>query len=273
MPDPIAAEQLQAEERARAWNELRAHRWYPYRACAPSETDPALCAVDDTTPINVFLSPDVESQADRPVRERRAKAVCARCPIAAACAEYAIGTPETGLREPDHIWGGLTGLERERLHRDRVNTEPGDEPSVHTSQRDAILLALAAHTNPEQVAAAAGMDVRTANWQRSRLVTMFHLDPATTSRTQLLDTAIQQGILAPGTVVVPDGPLPVAAIPGMQHRLTPPPARGTVICSEQMALPGIEPDRRPRKRALALVPGGAPTQTRRTSTRTLAAAS
>src|SRR4051812_13295656 len=44
---------------------------------------------------------------------------------------------------------------------------------VRTPQKLAVLLALAMSWDVQQVADAAGMDVRTANWQRSRLVTLL----------------------------------------------------------------------------------------------------
>jgi WhiB family transcriptional regulator, redox-sensing transcriptional regulator len=43
-----------------------------------------------------------------------AKAICATCPVAEQCLEYAIET-----RQPDGVWGGLTGTERHRLIRRR----------------------------------------------------------------------------------------------------------------------------------------------------------
>ncbi len=43
-----------------------------------------------------------------------AKAVCAECPVAEQCLEYAIAT-----HQPDGVWGGLTAIERHRLVRRR----------------------------------------------------------------------------------------------------------------------------------------------------------
>ena len=43
-----------------------------------------------------------------------AKAICAGCPVAAQCLEYAIET-----HQPDGVWGGLTAVERHRLVRRR----------------------------------------------------------------------------------------------------------------------------------------------------------
>ncbi len=43
-----------------------------------------------------------------------AKAICASCPVAEQCLEYAIET-----HQPDGVWGGLTAIERHRLVRRR----------------------------------------------------------------------------------------------------------------------------------------------------------
>jgi WhiB family transcriptional regulator, redox-sensing transcriptional regulator len=43
-----------------------------------------------------------------------AKAICATCPVAEQCLEYAIAT-----RQGDGVWGGLTAVERHRLLRRR----------------------------------------------------------------------------------------------------------------------------------------------------------
>jgi WhiB family redox-sensing transcriptional regulator len=43
-----------------------------------------------------------------------AKAICATCPVAADCLEYAIAT-----RQSHGVWGGLTAVERHRVLRRR----------------------------------------------------------------------------------------------------------------------------------------------------------
>lgn len=43
-----------------------------------------------------------------------AKAICATCPVAEQCLEYAIETHQS-----DGVWGGLTSVERHRLVRRR----------------------------------------------------------------------------------------------------------------------------------------------------------
>ena len=45
---------------------------------------------------------------------REAKAVCARCPVAAECGEWALRAGEA-----DGIWGGMTTTERRRARRRR----------------------------------------------------------------------------------------------------------------------------------------------------------
>jgi WhiB family redox-sensing transcriptional regulator len=56
----------------------------------------------------VFFPPSyVEAADDRAERERRAKAICAGCPVRQPCLRYAL---ESG--EPYGIWGGLNELER-----------------------------------------------------------------------------------------------------------------------------------------------------------------
>jgi WhiB family transcriptional regulator, redox-sensing transcriptional regulator len=56
----------------------------------------------------VFFSPDAEGGLERDVREARAKAICARCPVIRECAVYA-------LRHGERygVWGGLS--ERDRV--------------------------------------------------------------------------------------------------------------------------------------------------------------
>ena len=56
----------------------------------------------------IFFSPDGERGPARQVREARAKAVCARCPVIQECATYAIAAGER-----HGVWGGLS--ERDRL--------------------------------------------------------------------------------------------------------------------------------------------------------------
>lgn len=45
-----------------------------------------------------------------PEQQEQARAICATCPLRAACADHALTTPED-----DGTWGGLTALDRRRL--------------------------------------------------------------------------------------------------------------------------------------------------------------
>ena len=73
-------------------------------------------ACRDTDVMMLFFGPDGERPPDREIRERKAKAVCAVCPLRAQCLEYALQHPARY-----GIWGGLNGeelaAERRRLLR------------------------------------------------------------------------------------------------------------------------------------------------------------
>ena len=72
----------------------------------------AACRGEDAS---LFFSPShLEPKEQRDRRERKAKAICAACPVRLECLEYAIRT-----REPYGIWGGLNELERRYLIRER----------------------------------------------------------------------------------------------------------------------------------------------------------
>lgn len=57
-----------------------------------------------------FPPPQFERKADRAERERRAKAICAECPVRRECLDYALS-----IREPHGIWGGLNEVERKTI--------------------------------------------------------------------------------------------------------------------------------------------------------------
>ena len=72
----------------------------------------AECRGEDSS---LFFAPShPESREEKTIRERQAKAICARCPVRIECLEYAIR-----IREPHGIWGGLNELERRILIRER----------------------------------------------------------------------------------------------------------------------------------------------------------
>lgn len=205
-----------------AWDGLVGHRWWRYRACAPAAVDPGVCAVDEATPTTVFEAPDSdipEAHHVRTAREAAAVAVCRQCPILRECRAYALG-PEGAdrPREMTGVWGGLTGVQRRRM-RGRRTAAQAQVPVVEcTGARLAVLEALAEHRGAVAVARAAGMEESTANWHRSKLVTMLGLDPVSASRGQLLAAAVERGLIS-AAVVVPDGPVPQRAIPTQRHAL------------------------------------------------------
>ena len=71
----------------------------------------AACRGEDSA---LFFAPNtVEMKDQRDRRERKAKAICASCPVRVECLEYALR-----IREQHGIWGGLNEMERRRLLRD-----------------------------------------------------------------------------------------------------------------------------------------------------------
>lgn len=74
--------------------------------------DEALCWGEDLV---LFFGPEGERQPERDIRERKAKAICARCPVRSACLDYALSRPEQyGL------YGGLNEDERASERRRRM---------------------------------------------------------------------------------------------------------------------------------------------------------
>jgi WhiB family redox-sensing transcriptional regulator len=79
----------------------------------------AACRGEDS---GLFFPPgEFEPKEERVVRERKAKAICATCPVRIECLEYAIR-----IREPHGIWGGLNELER------RVMVNRTERPSLRS---------------------------------------------------------------------------------------------------------------------------------------------
>jgi WhiB family transcriptional regulator, redox-sensing transcriptional regulator len=74
--------------------------------------DDAACRGKDVV---LFFGPDGERQPERDIRERKAKAVCAACPVRAECLSYAVGRPEKY-----GTWGGLNEDERSAERRRRM---------------------------------------------------------------------------------------------------------------------------------------------------------
>jgi WhiB family redox-sensing transcriptional regulator len=65
----------------------------------------------------LFFGPDAETEPERRIREAKAQAICASCPVQVQCLDYAL---EHYVRSG--VWGGLNERERfrERLRRTRA---------------------------------------------------------------------------------------------------------------------------------------------------------
>jgi WhiB family transcriptional regulator, redox-sensing transcriptional regulator len=74
--------------------------------------DAAACRGTDVV---LFFGPDGERQPEREIRERKAKALCASCPVRNECLDYAISRPEKY-----GTWGGLNEDERASERRRRM---------------------------------------------------------------------------------------------------------------------------------------------------------
>jgi WhiB family redox-sensing transcriptional regulator len=70
----------------------------------------ALCRGEDA--IDFFAPNRLERKEEKDLREGRARALCARCPVHDLCLEYAMNAGES-----HGIWGGLNELQRRRLLR------------------------------------------------------------------------------------------------------------------------------------------------------------
>ncbi|MFC7794561.1 WhiB family transcriptional regulator [Streptomyces cinereoruber] len=232
-----------------AYEELVEHRHYHYRGCAPDPDRPQYAAADDTLPLDAWGGSTEDGgllAGERLDQQRRAKEICARCPVLAACRTYANSElPGGGLAEPDGIQGGQTSLERHRAlieHRKAVPAPVVMGPTVQqireakSQTKRALLRQLARETDAELVAYRAGMDLRTANWHRAALCRLLGLDKETASRQELLEAAVRHRILPVRTRIVPDGPWPIAAAPNTdgsrQRRLAP----GRPV---QLTIPGL----------------------------------
>ena len=92
--------------------------------------DDAACRGEDLV---LFFGPDGERQPERDIRERKAKAICAQCPVRAECLDYALSRPEKY-----GTWGGLNEDERASERRRRMRRAAGDQhlprPALHQRQ-------------------------------------------------------------------------------------------------------------------------------------------
>ena len=67
-----------------------------------------LCRATDS---EVFFPPaHFEHKPERESREAQAKAICAGCPVKAACLDWALA-----VREPHGVWGGTSEIERKQI--------------------------------------------------------------------------------------------------------------------------------------------------------------
>lgn len=99
--------------------------------------------------------PDVPADVmTNPAHTRRAKALCAICPVWRPCLDE-------GLEEPEGIWAGLGPADRDRLRRLRARLRSGS-PDPHATFRDARRL-LMVGMSPERLAVATGLDPATIN--------------------------------------------------------------------------------------------------------------
>src|ERR1044072_5405779 len=179
------------------------HRFHKYRGCAPDPLNPRVLAARPDLPVDTHHAADrdgAEPQAVRVAREKAAIELCLACPVMVECAAYANSvTPEGRLAEPAGVWGGRRALERHRAFIQGRQECPagargggGADARFQTVQKQAVLKAFAACWDPYEVARVAGVDVRTANWQRSNLTTLLGL-PHTASRAEFLAAAAERG--------------------------------------------------------------------------------
>lgn len=66
---------------------------------------------------DVFFHPQGERGSSRADRERYAKLICRRCPVARECLDHAVS-----VRELYGVWGGTSEAERRDLRRRRGTT-------------------------------------------------------------------------------------------------------------------------------------------------------
>lgn len=200
-----------------AW---RTHRFFKYRGCAPDPSNPRVLAARPDLSVNTHVPADrdgAEPQKERVAREDAAVELCLGCPVMVLCDAYANSiTPEGKLAQPDGVWGGRLARERreafEQSRHQVVAAAP--DAQLRTPQKLALLLALAMcpDGDAESVAVAAGVDVRTANWQRSRLVKQLNLEKGKATRAELLAEAVRRGLLDVSLVVEDDGRVPAVPV-------------------------------------------------------------
>jgi hypothetical protein len=236
------------------------HPHFRYRGCAPDPDNPLRMAGDPSLHVGAHHGPDAflpEGQVERRRREDAAIEVCVSCPVMVQCDAYASSVrPDGRLAEPEGVWGGRRALERHKaLIKARHAVPAASDRKFRTVQKQAVLTALARCWDPFEVAAAAGVDVRTANWQRSSLVRLLGL-PKTVTRMRALAAARERGLLEGVELVPDDGSVPAIPPP---TRLPAPVAAGPEVVDVPVSpvMPSVIalPVRRARRSRVRVIPG------------------
>lgn len=197
-----------------AWAALQHDPKFRERGCGPSAGDPMRAAGNPELSIDAWSASTEDGGMPHKVRraiEAAAIEVCVECPLMVACARYGSAVDERGrLVEPHGILGGETASERAgRYETARESSVPSEAPDqvFGTKQKRAILFALARHADARDVATVAGMDLRTANWHRSKLATDLGL-AKTVSRNEVLQRALERGLVKSHWLRLDDGTVP-----------------------------------------------------------------
>jgi WhiB family redox-sensing transcriptional regulator len=78
------------------------------------QKDGACVGLNESLEEDVFFHPWNDTPKNRMNRERKAKAICAVCPVKAVCLEWSLK-----VQEPYGVWGGVGEDERKALLRRR----------------------------------------------------------------------------------------------------------------------------------------------------------
>jgi WhiB family redox-sensing transcriptional regulator len=118
----------------------------------------AACRGEDLV---LFFGPEGERQPERDIRESRAKAVCAGCPVRADCLSFAMSRPEKS-----GLWGGLGEEERHSERRrvmrrgDTSGWDAYQEPHEVHAAKNPIVVTEQRCTNCRKVKAAGEFNAR-----------------------------------------------------------------------------------------------------------------
>jgi WhiB family redox-sensing transcriptional regulator len=83
----------------------------------------ARCRGED---LSIFFHPDGERGRARKRRQRRAKDICAQCPVAAQCRQHSLS-----FHERFGTWGGLSEDERDKLlHNDGIGADSDSDANA-----------------------------------------------------------------------------------------------------------------------------------------------